>query len=66
MQAVFYILQKETGSALVFFSLFLMLYREGLNPIILLLAVAAVVFFILTAIIAFVQLKITGRKEVEN
>lgn len=42
------ILQKETGSALVFFSLFLMLYREGLNPIILLLAVAAVVFFILT------------------
>lgn len=42
------ILQKETGSALVFFSLFLMLYREGLNPIILLLAVAAIVFFILT------------------
>ena len=42
------ILQKETGSALVFFALFLMLYREGLNPIILLLAIAAIVFFILT------------------
>ena len=42
------ILQKETGSALVYFSLFLMLYREGLNSIIPLLAIAAVVFFILT------------------
>lgn len=42
------ILQKETGSALVFFSFFLMFYREGMSGIILLLAVAAVTFFVIT------------------
>lgn len=42
------IMQKETGSALVFFSFFLMFYREGMTGIILLLAVAAVTFFVIT------------------
>lgn len=41
-------MQKETGSALVFFSFFLMFYREGMTGIILLLAVAAVTFFVIT------------------
>ena len=40
------ILQKETGSALVFLSLLLVFYREGMNGIILLLGALAVVLFI--------------------
>lgn len=42
------LLQRETGSALVFFSFFLMFYREGMTGVILLLATAAVTFFVLT------------------
>ncbi|HBZ34352.1 MAG TPA: rod shape-determining protein RodA [Bacteroidales bacterium] len=45
--------QKETGSALVFASLILMFYREGMTPVILLLGVAAVIFFVIT--IAFAE-----------
>ena len=41
------IMQKETGSALVYLALFLVLYREGMTGSILLFAVVAVVFFIL-------------------
>ncbi len=40
------ILQKETGSALVFIAFLLMLYREGMNGIILLLIVLAIVLFV--------------------
>lgn len=40
------ILQKETGSALVYLTLFLMLYREGMPGVVLFLAVAAVLYFI--------------------
>lgn len=40
------ILQKETGSALVFVAFLLMLYREGMNGIILLLIVLAVILFV--------------------
>lgn len=40
------ILQKETGSALVFIALLLMLYREGMNGIVLLLIVLAVILFV--------------------
>lgn len=40
-------LQSETGSALVFFSLMLMLYREGMPGIILFLAVSTVSFFVI-------------------
>lgn len=40
------ILQKETGSALVFVAFLLMLYREGMKGIVLLLASLAVVLFV--------------------
>ncbi|MBP6609917.1 MAG: rod shape-determining protein RodA, partial [Paludibacter sp.] len=40
------ILQKETGSALVFVAFLLMLYREGMNGIILLLIVLAIILFV--------------------
>ncbi len=40
--------QQETGSALVFAALVLMFYREGMTPVILLLGVAAVAFFVIT------------------
>ena len=40
------ILQKETGSALVFLAFTLMLYREGMNGIILLLGVFAILLFV--------------------
>lgn len=40
------ILQKETGSALVYLSFFLMLYREGMTGAVLFSGTCAVVFFI--------------------
>lgn len=40
------LLQKETGSALVYLAFFLMLYREGMSGYILLAGVSAVVFFV--------------------
>lgn len=39
--------QKETGSALAYMSLFLVLYREGMSGLVLLAASAAVLFFVL-------------------
>ncbi|MBQ5895937.1 MAG: rod shape-determining protein RodA [Bacteroidaceae bacterium] len=38
--------QKETGSALVYLSMFLVLYREGMTGIFLLTAVSAIVYFV--------------------
>lgn len=40
------IAQKETGSALAYLSLFLVLYREGMSGLVLLAALCAVVFFV--------------------
>ena len=40
------VLQKETGSALVYLSFFLMLYREGMHGSILFTGIAAVVYFV--------------------
>lgn len=40
------IFQKETGSALVFLSFFLMLYREGMSGVFLFSGICAVVYFI--------------------
>ena len=40
------LLQRETGSALVYFAFFLMLYREGMCGYILLIGVCAVLFFV--------------------
>lgn len=42
------LLQQETGSALVYFAFFLMLYREGMSGYILLSGVCAVIFFVTT------------------
>ncbi|NDP19653.1 MAG: FtsW/RodA/SpoVE family cell cycle protein [Paludibacter sp.] len=41
------ILQKETGSALVFIAFLLMFYREGMNGIVLLIGTFAIVLFII-------------------
>lgn len=40
------VMQKETGSALVYSALFLMLYREGMSGYFLFAALAAVVYFV--------------------
>ncbi|MDL2299815.1 rod shape-determining protein RodA [Bacteroides sp. OttesenSCG-928-E20] len=40
------ILQKETGSALVYLAFFLVLYREGMSGVVLFTGVCAVVYFI--------------------
>ena len=45
--------QQETGSALVYLSLFFVLYREGMSGLVLLAALCAVVFFV-------VEVKFTG------
>lgn len=42
------LLQSETGSALVFFSMLIMLYREGLSPYVLLVGFMAILIFVLT------------------
>lgn len=39
--------QKETGSALAYFALFFVLYREGMSGLVLLAALCAVLFFVL-------------------
>ncbi|MBB4035184.1 rod shape determining protein RodA [Dysgonomonas hofstadii] len=44
---VLILLQKETGSALVYTAFVLMLYREGLPGIVLFLGIAAIVFFVI-------------------
>ena len=43
---VLIIMQKETGSALVYFSLFLMLYREGMPGSILFAGISAALYFV--------------------
>lgn len=42
----FIIMQKETGSALVYLAFFLMFYREGMSGIVLFIGVAATFYFI--------------------
>ena len=43
---IFIVMQRETGSALVYFSFFLMLYREGMTGSVLFTAVAMVFYFV--------------------
>lgn len=52
------VLQRETGSALVFIAFLLMLYREGMNGIILLLIVMAVFLFVVVIRFSVVPLQI--------
>lgn len=50
--------EKETGSALVYLSLFFVLYREGMNGLVLLAAVIALVIFV--AAIKFTEGSVMG------
>lgn len=47
LPVVLIVMQKETGSALVYFSFFLMLYREGMTGSFLFTAVAMVMYFVI-------------------
>jgi rod shape determining protein RodA len=55
---VLIVLQKETGSALVFIAFLLMLYREGMNGIILLLIVLAIVLFVVVIRFSVIPIQI--------
>lgn len=46
------ILQNDMGSALVFFSLLIVFFREGMTPLILFFGIMAIVIFILTLLIS--------------
>lgn len=50
LPALFVLPQPDAGSALIFSSLVFVLYREGLTPLILIVALAAVILFALTLI----------------
>ncbi len=52
------LLQKETGSALVYFSLIFVLYREGMSGFVLFIGLCAITFFVVT--IKFTQTMIMG------
>ena len=56
---LFIILQRETGSALVYLSFFLMLYREGMPGSILFTGVAMVMYFVVGIRYADVMMSIT-------
>ena len=53
---IFIVLQRETGSALVYLSFFLMLYREGMTGSILFTGVAMILYFVIGIRYADVQL----------
>ncbi|GAL87575.1 rod shape-determining protein [Sporocytophaga myxococcoides] len=50
LPAICILLQNETGSVLVFSAFILVLYREGLSPLILILGLVSVILFILALI----------------
>jgi|TARA_B110000902_G_scaffold189187_1_gene214159 rod shape determining protein RodA len=52
------VLQGDTGSALVFLSFFLVFYREGLTPTILVIGLVAILIFVLTLV--FTSLYFSG------
>jgi rod shape determining protein RodA len=52
------VLQRDTGSALVFSSFILVLYREGLTPWVVVLGIVAIAIFVLTMIFGFVSFSI--------
>ncbi|MCS6820444.1 MAG: rod shape-determining protein RodA [Microscillaceae bacterium] len=54
--ALLILLQNDTGSALVFSSFVLVLYREGLSPWVLIIGVVAVVLFLATLIVGQLNL----------
>jgi rod shape determining protein RodA len=52
------ILQNETGSALVFMAFLLMLYREGMNGIVLLIGAFAVILFVVVIRFSMIPIQI--------
>ena len=57
--AVLSILQKETGLALVYFSFFLVMYREGLSPMVLIIGFSVAALVVATIVIEPNTLAIT-------
>lgn len=55
---VLILLQKETGSALVYISLFFVLYREGMSGLVLLAALISVIIFVFT--VKFTEIGLLG------
>ena len=53
---IFIVMQRETGSALVYFSFFLMLYREGMSGSFLFTGLAMIIYFVVGIRFADVQL----------
>ncbi len=53
---LFIVMQRETGSALVYLCFFLMLYREGMTGSVLFTGVAMVIYFVVGILYADVQL----------
>lgn len=51
LPAVLSILQKETGLALVYFSFFLVMYREGLSPMVLIIGFSVAALVVATIVI---------------
>ncbi len=51
LPAILSILQKETGLALVYFSFFLVMYREGLPPMVLIIGFTVAVLVVATIVI---------------
>lgn len=58
LPVIFILLQKETGSALVYLSLFFVLYREGMSGLVLLAAAIAVIIFVV--VLKFTDTTILG------
>ncbi len=54
--ALLILLQGDTGTAMVFASFIIVLYREGLNPVFLLIGFSVVLLFILTLVINHIAL----------
>lgn len=59
LPAVLSILQKETGLALVYFSFFLVMYREGLSPMVLIIGFTVAALVVATIVIEPNTLAIT-------
>jgi len=54
--ALLILLQGDTGTAMVFASFIIVLYREGLNPVFLLIGFSVVLLFILTLVVNHIAL----------
>lgn len=53
------VMQGDAGSALVFFAFFILLYREGMNPWVMFIALSAITLSILTLVIGAIALSIS-------